>query len=234
MNDDLIPIAFRYDFAQHELNNDPCSIIANYIGEYHPGIVGVEEHNKYGEQVKKHFHYHFLYNGGEANAKLLLGRVRRKMQRTNEESPSGKRSKGYYSITAPDVEDLARWLRYPLKQVPTFDQIYKNVRIPVPPDFDLHTQWVCATEEYIRDQQFLSSRRERADRRQTTFQKILESIQETDIRFSDIRSICRYIISYYMREELPVERHKIRGMADSIAIMQGILSEDAYIDMILA
>lgn len=234
MTDQTTPIAFRYDFAEHELNNDPCSIVASYLGEYYTGILGIEEHNKYGEKIKKHFHYHFLYSGDEVSAGKFINTVRKRIIRANGESPSGKRGKGYYSITAPDVEDLDRWLRYPLKQVPTFDQIYKNTRIPVPPEFDLYTQWTCATEEYLRDREFLSSRREKEDRRQTTFQKILVSIQETNTRFSDMRSICRYIISYYMREELPVERQKIRSMADSIAMMYGILSSDVYIDMILA
>lgn len=234
MTDQVTPIAFRYDYAKHEMNNDPCSIVATYLGEYHAGILGVEEHNEYGEQIKKHLHYHFLYSGDKASAKKFLAAVRKRVQRANDESPSGKRIKGFYSITMPDVEELDRWLRYPIKQVPTFDEIYKNSRIPVPDGFDLHTQWVCASEEYNRDKEFLSSRREKKDNGQSTFKKIILSIQETNTRFSDMRSICRFIISYYMQHELPVERYKIRAMADSIAIMHGILSEDAYIDMIYA
>lgn len=227
------PIAFRYDFAENELNNNPCSIISTYL-EYFPGILGVENHNKYGEEIKKHFHYHFLYPGDSAAAKKFVEKVRKRIQRANVESELGERAKGFYSLTAPDVKDLERWLRYPLKQVESFDKIFVNPRIPVPDGFDIKTQWVCATEEYIRDKEFLSCRREAADKRQTTYQKILGAIDEEKIRFKDERSVFDFVLSYYNREEIPLERPKIRSIVDSISMKHGILSPDEYYRLVMS
>lgn len=224
-------VSFRYDFAEHEMDRHYCSVISSTVG-YYPGIVGVENHNKYGEEIKKHLHYHFVYPADERETKKFVERIRKQIQRENASSDN-PRSKGYYSLTMPAVEDSERWFRYPLKQCETFQQVLTNSRIPLPPDFDLSIQWKLASEEYARDKLFLSSRRETADRRQTTYQKILASLEETKIIFSNIRDIFKYVLKYYRDEELPVERYKVQSIVDSIALKQGVMSEDEYYEIVM-
>jgi len=228
----MTAVSFRYDFAEGEQEMNPCAVIARFLREYYPGIVGIETHNKYGEVIKRHMHYHFYFSGDEKETKKFIERTRKCIQRHYQEI--GERGKGYYSLTAPEVKDSDRWLRYCLKQVPTVSEIFSNPRIKVPDGFDLELQWKLATEEYQRDMEFLSSRREAADKRQTTYQKILATIKDTGTEFSDIRQIYDYIIEYYNKEQLPVERHKIRSMIDSIALSVGLLSRDAYYRQVMA
>lgn len=224
-------VSFRYDFADHEMDRHFCSVIASTVG-YYPGIVGVENHNKYGEEIKKHLHYHFLYPADEKDTRKFVERIRKQIQRENNSSDN-PRAKGYYSLTMPAVEDVERWFRYPLKQCETFSQVLTNSRIPLPPDFNLEIQWKLASEEYARDKLFLSSRREKEDRRQTTYQKILAAIQETKTIFSTTRDIFKYVLKYYTEEELPVERHKVQSIVDSIALKQGLMTEDQYYDIVM-
>lgn len=224
-------VAFRYDFGEHEMDRHFCSVISSTVG-YHPGIVGVENHNKYGEEIKKHIHYHFMYPADERDTKKFIEKIRKQIQRENA-SMDSPRSKGYYSLTMPDVEDLERWLRYPLKQCETFKNVLRNDRIPLPPDFDLELQWKLSSEEYQRSKMFLSSRRESADRRQTTYQKILASIEEAKLIFSNSKEIFKYILQYYRDEELPVERYKVQSIVDSISLKQGIMTEDEYYEIVM-
>jgi len=228
----MTAVSFRYDFAEDEQGMNPCAVISRFLREYYPGIVGIESHNKYGEVIKRHMHYHFYFQGDEKETKKFIERTRKHIQRHYQEI--GERGKGFYSLTAPDVQDTDRWLRYCLKQVPTVSETFSNPRIKVPDGFDLEFQWMLATEEYQRDREFLSSRRETADKRQTTYQKILASIQDSATKFRDVRHIFDYIIDYYKQEELPVERHKIRSMIDTIALSVGLLSYDEYYRQVMA
>lgn len=226
-------VAFRYDFSETEQDRHFCSVISGILGGYYPGTVGVETHNKYGEVIKKHLHYHFEYPGDEKDTKKFVERVRKQIQRANAELDN-PRGKGYYSLTMPSVEDFDRWFRYPLKQCESLDDVLRTERIPFPAGFHVAMQWKLANEEYVRDKEFLSSRREVADKRQTTFQKILASIQESKIQFKDVRSIFNYVLKYYREEQLPVERHKIRSFVDSIALGHGLLSEEEYYRQVMA
>jgi len=225
-------VAFRYDFSETEQDRHFCSVIAATVG-YHPGIVGVENHNKYGEEIKKHLHYHFVYPADEKETKKFVERIRKQIQRANSDSDN-PRGKGYYSLTTPSVEDPERWFRYPMKQCETFADVLQNPRILNPPEFDVMVQWKLANEEYARDKEFLSRRREVADKRQTTYQKILDAIKESKIVFSDIRSIFNYILKYYRDEQLPLERHKIRSFVDSIAVQYNLISEEEYYRQVMS
>ena len=121
-----------------------------------------------------------------------------------------------------------------MKQCETFDSVLQNNRISIPSDFDLKVQWKLANEEYARDKEFLSRRREVADKRQTTYQKILDAIKESNVVFTEIRSIFNFVLKYYRDEQLPLERHKIRSFVDSIAVQHSLISEDEYYRQVMA
>lgn len=218
-------VAFRYDFSEFEQDRHFCSVICSILDGYFTGIVGVETRNKYGETIKKHIHYNFLYPADEGTTKKYIEKVRKRIQRQNAELEN-PRAKGYYSLTIQSVEDYDRWFRYPLKQVESFDQILRNERIPLPSDFDLELQWKLASEEYLRDVQFLSSRRETADKRQTTLQKIIDLASEKV--FPSVRSVFDFVMQYYKDEVLPMERNKMRGIIDTLCIRYHLITEDEW------
>lgn len=209
------PISFRFDFRETEPDAHYCSVIVQNLGEYFPGVVGVETMNKYGETIKKHLHYNFLYPGDESAAEKFVAKIRKRIQRNNSES-SAPRQKGYYSLTVPKVEDYDRWFRYGLKQVETFDKVLRNDRIHPPPDFDYEIQWKLANEEYLRDVEHLSKRRETADKRQTTLQKIMD-LASNEV-FPDKDSVFDFVFKYYKDEMIPMERLKMRGIIDTVCI----------------
>jgi len=225
-------VAFRYDFSETEQDRHYLSVIGATVG-HHTGIAGVENHNKYGEEIKKHLHYHFIYPANKKDTETFVGRIRKQIQRDNS-AQDNPRGKGYYSLTMPSVEDPERWFRYPMKQCETFDEVLTNSRTPVPQGFDLRVQWKMAQEEYVRDKEYLSRRREVADKRQTTYQKILASIEESKVVFTDLRSVYNYVIQYYRDEVLPLERHKIRSFVDSIGMKYRLISEEEYYRQVMA
>lgn len=232
--DAYTPIQFRYDFEDTDSVQQPLQVISTFLQEYHPGVLGVENHNKYGEVIKTHLHYNFLYPGNEVDARKFCEKVRRRILRYYADRDV-VRNRGFYSIVAKtDIDDLHRWLRYPLKQVASASDIITNIRIKVPDGFDLLVEWQCASEEYARDKEFLSRRREKKDRGQTTFQKILELIQEESKVFVNVRCIFNFVVNYYIDNEIPLERHKIRSIVDSISVMQRLLSYDDYYSQVMA
>lgn len=225
------PISLRYDFAENEQDCNPCKFVTSFLQNYYPGILGVENKNKYGEVIKKHFHYNFHFPGDEDSAKRFVATVRKRITRLPE---NVNRAKGYYSLTIPEVKDMERWLRYPLKQCETEADIFVNARIPPPADFDPKLQWRLASEEYVRDREFLSERREASDRKQSTFAKIIAEIERQKAVFKTTREIFDFVLEYYAYNEIPVERSKIRGMIDSLALKSGVLSADEYYRQVMA
>jgi len=225
------PIAFRYDFGESEQDQHFCSVISQTLDGYFPGVVGVETMNKYGETIKKHLHYHFLYPGDKTETEKYVAKIRKRIQRQNADS-GAPRQRGYYSLTVPEVEDSDRWFRYCIKQVESFDKILRNERIPLPADFDLELQWKLGNEEYIRDREHLSSRRESADKRQTTLQKITQSYTEKKVTFTSIRQVFDFVLQFYDDEGLIMERMKIRGVCDTVARKVGLIPNDEFFRMV--
>lgn len=227
----MTAVKFRYDFTDEEQTMHPMSVVSTYIRDRYPGAIGVETHNKYGEVIKRHMHYHFIHpSEDDKELDRFLGCIRRRFQRA---FPG--RSKGYYSITyEADVKDMDRIIRYPLKQYEKVSDIPNIVGWKYPDDFDVAVQWQLASEEYVRTREFMSSRREAKDRRQTTYEKIRQLIQDEDIKFATLREIFNFLLKYYDKEGIPVERSKIRSMMDSIALTVGLMSEDDYYRQVMA
>lgn len=121
-----------------------------------------------------------------------------------------------------------------MKQYEKFSDIPNIINWKYPEDFEVELQWKLASEEYVRDREFLSCRREAKDKRQTTYEKIRHRIEEEKIQFKSIREIFNYILKYYREESIPVERHKIRSMVDTVALTAGLLTEDEYYRQVMS
>lgn len=230
-------IALRYDFDE-SVERQPVPKVLAVVGVDNswPCVMGIEEHNKYGEKIKRHLHFHFLYpSEDEKVVKKFVEASRKRLQRSEL---CNKRTRGWYSLTAPDVEDVERWFRYCLKQYDTLEQHEEHMRTegmrrykdihPLPEGFDVSMQWRMANEEYKRDKEFLSSRRERQDKRQTTFEKIIGLIGDNKVVFQNEYEVFTYILDYYKSECLPVDRTRVRGMVDSVMLMFGLMTYQDY------
>jgi hypothetical protein len=206
-------IKFRYDLKESE---HPISILYRIWKQDFPvGILGIETKNKYGEEIKRHFHYHFMTDE-------KIETIRRRFTRS-----SVKDEKDNYSMALEkDVIDENKFFRYPMKQ---YELEYKPLaNIKVPENFDLNMQRILANEEWEKGKQILSRQRVKHDSRQTTYEKILSIIEENCVRFSNLKEIRIYILDYYLENDIPPNRMKIIDMSDGIAIKQGIIGKEEY------
>lgn len=226
----LSTIQFRYDFTAEEQTRNPVCIIGKYLEGFHSGIVGVENRNKWGEEIKRHMHYNFFYEGDEKEAKKFVARVAKRIQRENQElEEKDRRTKGYYScVVVKEVKDFDRWLRYCLKQYDKFSDWVQDPKIKIPINFDAELQWKIGAEEYLRDREFLSRQREKKDRGLTTFEKILDAIREENVVFKNRRDIHKFICDYYNDKDIPIDRLKTQSMMDSISLRCGLMTQDEH------
>jgi len=217
-------IKFRYDFPEDESFTDMTPYMVIYrllkVDTAMPtGVVGIESKNKYGEEIKKHMHFHFI-----SDEKLET--IRRRFTRSAVE---GKKD-SYSLALEKDVIDDDRFFRYPLKQYSSPFVYPFSSRIPAPTGFDFSIQQLLANEEWEKGKQILSKNRVKSDSRLTTYEKIIDLIEENSILFFGISGIRHYILQYYLDNNIPPNRSKIIEMSDGIAIRQKIISFDDYFE----
>lgn len=205
-------IKFRYDLKENE---NPNTVLYRIWDHFPVGILGVETKNKYGEEIKRHFHFHFVTNE-------KIETIRRRFTRS-----ANKNEKDSYSMALEkDVKDENKFFRYPLKQ---YESKYNpDIRIKVPDNFDIDMQRLLAHEEWKKGTEILSRQRVKHDSRQTTYEKIISIIEENCVKFSNLKEIRMYILDYYLDNDLPPNRMKIVDMADGIAIKQGVIGKEEY------
>lgn len=230
-------VAFRYDLPDDEPETRPFVITYALFDSNFPGVWGVENHNKYGEQIKTHIHYHFYYPGDEKEAEKFIARIRKRIQRANPE-----RKKGYYAFKIINVKEKTDWLRYPLKQYETLAAAKKHQdpNMSSPDDFDIGLQWNLAHEEYERDKVFLSKSREKKDRRQTTYELIMAYMESQNWTYDNKKSaqvakkeLFHLLLAYHEQEGMPVERNKLKSYMDSLCLRYGIITKEQYYDLVM-
>lgn len=221
------PVSLRIDFLEKQTFQQ---ILVSYFGnEFYSGTFGIEDKNKYGQTIKTHMHYNFIYPADVAETQKYCAKLRKRIQRDNED-----RGRGYYAIKLHlDIENYERWFGYVYKQYEFFEEI-PTFRIPPPTGLDQKLAWRIAHEEWENNKHFLSLQREKADRKQTTYAKMLEKINEDKLIFISLRKVFEFIMEYYQTEQIPVERHKIKSMVDSIGLYVGLISRDEYYDMAMS
>jgi len=237
---DIVPttaIAFRYDLAESESELRPYVHTYALFDVNYPGVWGLEKHNKYGEEIKQHIHYHFEFPGDEKEAEKFIARIRKRIQRANPE-----RKKGYYAFKIINVREKTDWLRYPLKQYETLAAAKKHQdpNTSSPDEFDISLQWNLAHEEYERDKVFLSKSREKKDRRQTTYELIMAYMESQNWTMDNKKNaqsakkeLFVMLLAYHEQEGMPVERNKLKSYMDSLMLKYGIISQSQYYDLVM-
>lgn len=207
-------VKFRYDFVDDEQH--PYAVMHRLFKEFPTGILGIEKYNKYGETIKRHMHLHFVTSE-------KIETIRRRFLRSAVE---GQRD--CYSLKEEkDVEDINRFFRYPLKQIEN-QFVYEYSRIPIPDDFDMELQRHLANEEWERGKQILTKQRVKADSRQSTYEKILDKLEENPRTFADLYEVKNYVLDHFFETRIPPDHHKINNIADGIALLNNVISRYEY------
>lgn len=207
-------IKFRYDF-QNETQH-PYAVLYRMFKVFPVGILGMETFNKYGETIKRHMHLHFVTDE-------KIETLRKRFIRSGK-----KEEKDIYSLKEEkDVVDINRFYRYPLKQIENQFE-YQFDKIPLPPDFDLELQRHLANEEWEKGKQILSKQRVKADSRQTTYEKIIELVEENSPDFANLLAVKNYVLDYYLDNNIPPDHGKINNIADGIALIRKVITRDEY------
>lgn len=210
-------LKFRYDLAENETVLPVIYRLVKDGNKIPSGILGIEDKNKYGELIKKHLHFHFM-------SEEKIETIRKRFNRSSD--PEKKDS--YSLCLEKDVKDQNKFFRYPLKQYENIDN-FNNNNILIPNGFDIKIQHLLANEEWNKGKEILSRQRVKSDSRQTTYEKIIELIDNENIKFSSIKEIEIYILEYYLKNNIPPKKAMIFDMSDGIAIKQNIISVYDYL-----
>jgi len=216
---------FRYFFTEGE--NDPINVLYRMFGaDENPmpaGILGIETMNKYGEIIRRHMHFHF-------SSREMLDSIRKRFLRTRRKTDDDKFIQDDYMLAMnADTYNPDRCYRYPLKQYSPADFEYKWAsRIPVPDNFDIKEQQLCAFEEWDRNKDHHTKKRDKANSRDTIYEKIIKQISEQSVLFTELVQVEYYVLDYFLENGIPPDRSKCRNMADGIGLRAGLLTYDEF------
>jgi len=219
---------FRYDFYADETASDVIRVIydtaAQYSGSYGfsiKGILGEEHRNRYGDEIKRHLHFHFEFSSG-----ILFNFREKVIYRIKKEFKHG-RGRGWYSmIPNYDIRDMDRFYRYPLKQYevrydPTYD-------IQVPEEFDVQTQRIVANDEWERTKEIMCAKRDKNNSKDTTYERILALYHESGVKLPTRKAAFVFVMDFFEKEGFPPDRLKIRSILDGLCLKTGLLSMDDF------
>jgi len=212
-------IKFRFDLQENE---HPYQILNMLCcgAEYYPGILGVENYNKYGEQIKKHLHYHFVSN-------VESGTIRHRLERSY---PDFKiRGKGWYSLKQEkDIKDTNDFYRYCVKQYEPHKFVYEYARVPCPDNFDLSVQQLLAHEQYQKGKEILGKKKDKDNTRLSVYERIIDKVTNDSPDLKSLVAIKMYILAYFMENELPPNKLKICDMAMGIGLKLKVITPEEF------
>jgi len=212
-------IKFRFDLQENE---HPYQLLNMLCGtaQYYPGVLGVENYNKYGEQIKKHLHYHFM-------SPVESGTLRRRLERTYPEFKT--RGKGWYSLKQEkEIKDTDDFFRYCIKQYETNNFVYEFSRVPIPENFNLSVQQLMAHEQYQKGKEILGKKKDKDNTRLSVYERISDKVTTDSPNLKTLYEVKMYILDYFMAEELPPNKQKICDMAMGISLKLKIISKEEF------
>jgi len=215
---------FRFDLLEDE---HPYQVISLIIdgAKYYPGVLGVETHNKYGEVIKKHIHYHFV-------ADVCAGTLRKRLERNYPKFQERKGS-SYYSLSdEKDVKDTDHFFRYCIKQYEPIEFKYEFDRIPIPPNFDMTTQQLVAHEQYNIGKEIICKKREKRDTNLSVYEKIIDKVTNDSPDLKTLTEIKLYVLDYFIENSLPPNKLKICDIASGIAILLRVITREEFLGIL--
>lgn len=220
--DNMKYVKFRFDFTDDTTH--PYQILNQLFGSTYPvGVLGVETQNAQGALIKRHLHYHFVT---DEKVETIRKRFSRNYPQFKE------RGRGFYSLTEEtDVRDVNHFFRYCVKQQEPITFKYEYTRIPIPEDFDLKMQNILAYEEWSKGKEIMTKKAKESLSRLSVYEKILDIIQKTSPEIFTLRDAKLYVLDYFLENNLPPNKNKIIDIANGVAITQGIISKEQFLDL---
>lgn len=222
---------FRYDFVEDETDEDVIRTVCGvplgtptYMAMY-PGTVGVENHNAYGDEIKRHMHYHFVLSirpsGFNKKKREIVNRVVHKLK--------AGRTAGWYSLKEElKIRDFERFHSYTFKQ---YSGVYEKPDwCHLPEGLDLAKAVVSSSEEYERNKEFLLAKRAKNDRKQTTYERLLVSYHEKNPTLRTRREAFYFVDDFFDNEGFPPERSKMLSCLDGLCRKAGLMTADEFFD----
>lgn len=215
-------VKFRFDLLEDE---HPYQIISQIIdGKYYAGILGVENHNKRGEVIKKHLHYHFISD-------VCAGTLRKRLER-NYPKFQDRKGSSYYSLAdEKDVKDKDHFYRYCIKQCEPINFKYEFDRIPLPENFDLITQQKIGHEQYNIGKDIINKKRDKKDGNLSVYERIIDKVTKDEPKLFSLTDIKIYVLDYFIENELPPNKLKICDIASGIAIMLKVITKAEFLGL---
>lgn len=217
----------RYDFHADETAWDVVKLVYELAQKldrnYHiEGILGEENRNKYGEEVKRHLHFHFslaVENCQFSFREKLIYQLKKKYHHG--------RQRGWYSLVhEPELENRERFFRYPLKQYSQYVNYWTGIRTPE--EFDIESQRLVANEEWERDREFLCAKRDKNNRKETTYERVLAKYSRDGVKPTTRKAAFLFVMAFFKEEGFPPDRLKIRSILDGLCLKTGLLSMDDF------
>lgn len=241
--DNHIYVKFRYTFNEDEQHAEAAmpkisellGIITTDQRSYHSRVkyitIGVEQLDKCGENTKKHMHIHMLIDD-------KLASMRKRLQRYFISVDEKRKGNVLYSLTEEeDVKDPVRFFRYVFKQsgntaYPLENRILCKHQI-YPPDFDVRLQCTIAYEEWMRDCEFNTKKKNDALKPSTKDMlfEYLDKINDTVGKFKTKIEILTAILQYYMQEEKSANQATIMGYLNTALLRYGLMTPEQMAEL---
>lgn len=226
MNDmDISYIKFRYTFLSNanvlQVSSELQSLLYSKIDMFR--VLGIERLDKLGEVTHTHLHIHFMTT--EKHSAIV-----KRLQRYFKENDEQRKGNVLYSCKLLEsVDDVNRFLRYPLKQCKFFNSEvevrYCKERSKFPDDFDYDLQCELASEEYDRMVKFNVKKRDDA-LLPNTKDKLFEYLDGVhDLKpFQSKLQILESILIYYNQEEKSANQSTIMGYLNTALMRYSLMS----------
>jgi len=226
MEDSWTFIKFRYTFRD---DDNVLDIAAKLVAELKRDksvyiSIGIERLNGLGLPYPTHIHAHMVTQDKH-------GAIVKRIQRffiTNNDTRKG--NKKYSCVEEECVDDLNRFLRYPLKQMtfkppPSDEDWFCSLRSNYPPSFDLLIEKMLAAEEYDRMVEFnqkKKAQKEAPDTKDKLFAYLDAVHNDTPLKCDHI--ILEKILVYYLQEEKSANKQTIMGYLNTALLRYEILT----------
>jgi len=179
-------------------------------------ITADEKTNKFGEAIKRHFHFNFICDGKKDTIQKWI----RKWFSDRDFVCKGNQC--YCLQQTDEPEDIKRWLRYNMKE----KYLGKLTKLPYTVE-EIKEMETLAKDERSRSSTINLKKREKLLNTQTLFDKICKKLEKEN--FSTKQEIFIFIGKYYLEEGKPVNYTTIEGYTYNWLLRKNLISwEDFY------
>lgn len=190
------------------------SIMHQYDIDEECYITADEKLNKYGEEIKRHFHFNFICEGKKDTIQKYI----RKWYHDRDYVCKGNKCYSLVEVEEPD--DIKRWLRYLMKE----KYLGKLTRIPYPPE-EIKEMELLAKDERSRNKELNLKKREQLLKKKTYIDGVFEKLEKEGLRTEE--DIFCFIAKCYVQDGCP-NHTTIMGYTHRYMLQNGLKTYRDY------